>query len=72
MKEKNRFDLEQEILECWRVVEDIKTITEMYDSGRSEDEVLNALIGIRALYEQKFSTLFDTFEACLVKKQFRE
>lgn len=72
MTEKSRFDLEQEIIQCWGVVEDIGTVIEMYDSCRTEDEVLNALIGMRALYEQKFSTMFDTFETCLRKREFKD
>lgn len=72
MSEKSRFDLEQEILECWGITKDVGTILEMFDKGRSEDEVMNALIGIRALYDQKFETLFDTFETCLAKREFKD
>lgn len=65
-KTKNRFDLEQEILDCWNITKDIKHVLNMFDrEGFNEDKVMNALIGLEVLYEQKFNTLFDTFETCV-------
>jgi hypothetical protein len=39
----------------------------VYDREHTEDEVLNILIGIEGIYEQRFNELFDTFEACIAK-----
>jgi hypothetical protein len=52
---KDRFDLEQEILECWKILNDLK-----------ENMEINNLIDY---YEQKFQILWSTFEE-LVKKGF--
>ena len=68
LKEKNRFDLEQEIMECWNVVKDIELY---YDSQESmcEDHRLNYLLGLQTMYELKFNKLWDTFEQCVRNKQ---
>jgi hypothetical protein len=39
----------------------------VYDREHTEDEVLNILIGIEGIYEQRFNELFDTFEECIAK-----
>jgi hypothetical protein len=51
-KTRDRFDLEQEILECWKVTTDISLFKE-------QDGDLDALA---AYYEQKFKRLWSTFE----------
>ena len=68
----NRFDLEQEIMNCWHVVDDIKTLTNrVYDSPQplTEDELGNALIGLQTIYQMKFEILFETFEQCIKNGQ---
>jgi hypothetical protein len=57
---KDRFDLEQGIMGCWSVVEDIKIVAEKY--ADDNDELGNLLLGIQALYQLKFENLFATFE----------
>lgn len=58
----DRFNLEQEIMDCWGVVDDIKTIYSAGDSRPiSEDEMLNALIGLQTIYQMKFEKLHKTF-----------
>jgi len=69
MKEKSRFDLEQEIMEVWRVVDDLKLYMEKQDQ-MTEDQRMNMLIGMVTMYDLKFNVLFDTFEQCLRKKEF--
>lgn len=64
-KSPDRFDLEQQILDCWRVVDDLKTLGDVYDREHTEDQVLNILIGVTELYDLKFNKLFETFEACI-------
>ena len=59
-----RFDLEQQIMACWSVVEDIETVA-MAADDISTDELQNALIGLKSLYSLKFNRLFETFEGCL-------
>lgn len=61
----NRFDFEQQLLECWNVTKDIKTVYEgVCDSSpaMTEDQIANALIGLEALYELKFEKLWQMFE----------
>lgn len=55
------FDLGQSILDCWRVTSDIELVYDNFDS-MSKDEVLNALLGIKQLYELKFNKAFNDFE----------
>ena len=61
----NRFDLEQQILECWKVTEDI---TMMAKQNASTDS-LNAL---STYYEHKFNQLWGTFETMCHERQFNE
>ena len=54
-KTRNRFDLEQEMLECWKVVNDI----EMYIEQGATTEDFKVLA---QYYERKFNRMWDTFE----------
>lgn len=60
----HRFGLEQRIMECWNVVEDIKAVYTVHQDMHelSVDEMANTLMGIQHLYQLKFELLFDTFE----------
>jgi hypothetical protein len=59
----NRFDLEQQILDCWRVTEDITLLAKQNASTDS----LNAL---STYYEHKFNQLWETFETMCAERQF--
>lgn len=71
-----QLDLEQQIMDCWNVVEDIKTVYEhIGDSPEFEgidpkhaDLILNLLVGIEKLYSIKFEKMFDTFEKLAYNK----
>ena len=54
-KTRDRFDLEQEILECWKVTNDI---TMYVEQGVSVEEFKT----LAAYYERKFDRLWSTFE----------
>jgi hypothetical protein len=59
------FDLEQNIMKCWSVTDDINALHEqMLDSvnGMSDDEISNYLIGLNAIYQVKFERLWANFE----------
>lgn len=60
----DRFDFEQQIMTCWSVVEDIKTLnTQMQDVGNmTPDQVANYLLGLETIYQVKFEQLFAMFE----------
>jgi len=64
MKKKTRFELEEDIMDCWNIVNDIETIYHAEELYSNEDEMMNALIGLRTLYQLKFDKLFKTFESC--------
>ena len=70
----DRFDFEQQIMECWNVTSDIRTVSEyLMDApleADREDKIANMLIGIEALYEAKFDKLFRQFES-LVREHAR-
>lgn len=68
----NRFDLEQDILNCWHVTDDLDTLLRAYLDGpeMSQDDVANVLLGLKSLYHLKFDKLFFTFEQCIKNKEF--
>lgn len=71
---KDRFDLEQEIMQCWGIIEDIELLREKALDGETEltnDELDNFLLGLKTLYSAKFERLFNTFEQCLQKGEFK-
>lgn len=53
-----KFDFEQQILDCWGVLDDLQCVIDNCD----DDVVLNALIGIKTLYQFKFEKLWNLFE----------
>jgi hypothetical protein len=60
--DKDRFSLEQEIMDCWGITRDLDYVLKMLDTDYTEDDLANVIIGLRVLYEQKFDTMFATFE----------
>lgn len=64
------FDLEQEILDCWSVLDDIDLALNYFvEDPKFEhmphdvsDELMNKFMGIKELYELKFNKLWNTFE----------
>jgi len=62
----DRFKFEQQIMECWNVTTDLKTVNEYLLDGAldidRENKIANMLMGIEALYEVKFNKLFLQFE----------
>ena len=61
----DRFDLEQQILECWKVTDDIK----LFATQDSSDEKWQAL---KTYYDAKFEQLWATFETMCAERQFNE
>ena len=58
----DRFDLEQQILECWKVTDDIKLFAEQAPS----EEKWQAL---KTYYDAKFEQLWATFEIMTAEGQ---
>jgi hypothetical protein len=66
---KTRFDLEQEILECWGVTTDIDVLfNSIKDKNLSQSQILEILNGIKVLYELKFDSMFNTFESVILPR----
>ena len=62
----DRFDLEQQIMECWNVTSDLRHVCEyLLDAPlepNREDKIANMLLGMESLYNHKFDKMFRTFE----------
>lgn len=63
-----RFDLEQGILQCWNVCDDIDLLLDSWDK-LDEDQKQNYLRGLKQLYHLKFEKAWDQFESCCRSKQ---
>lgn len=55
-------DLNEKIQLCNRIIDDLKTLTKVFDSDYTEDQVLNILIGLESLYEYRFKDLDQSFK----------
>lgn len=60
----DRFDLEQQIMDCWHIVDDLKILTEytLEDDTFSRDKINFITSGLIELYHIKFDKLFRAFE----------
>ena len=71
------FDLEQEIMKAWHVVDDAEMLYEYFGddpffkgmAAKHADEIMNCMLGLKTLYDKRFHRLFDTFER--VAKEYR-
>lgn len=64
----NRLKLEEAIMSVWGTAEDIEVILKQYldaEEPPSEDEMANALLGIRTLHSMKCEQLFTLFETMI-------
>lgn len=63
----DRFNLEQNILSCWGVVDDIELLyKKIGDSDElNRDYIMNYLLSLRTIYDAKFDNLFKTFESMI-------
>lgn len=59
----DRFDLEQQILECWKVTDDIPLFAKQ-DPSEEKWQALSIY------YNAKFEQLWETFETMCQEKQF--
>lgn len=67
----DRFDLEQQILDCWHVTDDLNMLLEhiMESDNLDKDRISNIVLGMKELYNLKFQRCFDTFETLLQDKK---
>ena len=54
------FDLEQEIMKTWHVVDDIQLLNEnVMETDMSTDDIANALLGLENIYNMRFEKVFN-------------
>lgn len=58
---RDRFDLEEQLLACWQVVDDIQILQKSYDK-MDDDSRTNLLQGLVELYKLKFERVWSTYE----------
>ena len=61
----DRFDLEQQIMQCWGMVDDLRAFA---NSGATTDEFQ----ALARVYDRKFDILFETFSTMISEGQFDE
>ena len=59
----DRFNLEQQIMECWKITDDIPLLEEQ--GANTAD-----MTSLACVYEFKFKKLWDTFSKMVEEKQF--
>lgn len=66
MNMSDKFEIEQQILNCWNVVDDIKMISEeITHQEMSTEQIKSTLRGLSELYQIKFDRLFRDYEQSL-------
>lgn len=60
----DRFDLEQQILECWKITDDIPLL-------EAQGANVADMTSLACVYEYKFKRLWETFETMIAEKQFK-
>lgn len=66
----DRFDLEQDIMKCWNVTEDIDLLYHnVMEKDLTTDDIANALLGMKTLYDMKFEEMFDNFTTLIHEKK---
>lgn len=63
----DRFTLEQDIMECWGVVDDIKMLATTERLQHNQAEMQQVLNAVHTLYQIKFEKLFNTFETVIAQ-----
>jgi len=61
----DRFDLEQQILACWGMVDDLRQFA-------NSDADTEELLALSRVYDRKFDILFDTFSTMVSEGHFAE
>jgi hypothetical protein len=62
IKPTTRFTLEDRIMECWGVVDDLDMVYNTEALYEDQDRMMNVLLGMQELYRLRFERLFQTFE----------
>lgn len=60
----DRFDLEQHLMTCWMVTDDLRDVIDVGESC-SKEELIKILTGLRLLYLLRFERMFNCFETMI-------
>ena len=63
-KMRDRFDLEQDIMQCWGIIDDLKMLIEQDAVNKTTAEALTVL------YNARFQHAWTTFEECCTRRNF--
>ncbi len=71
VRESNRFELEQDILNAWKITDDISMLYEniLEDEHIDKDTIANALLGLQTIYSMRFERMWNTFEDMVSNKE---
>ena len=64
----DRFDLEQGIMDCWKVTDDICLLYDNLDN-MDDDRRMNYMLGLMEMYTLKFDKLWGIFEQLVQDKK---
>lgn len=58
------FDMEQSIMSCWNIIEDLKLLNEnvFENENFTKEDISNYLLGLETIYQMKFDKCFNIFE----------
>lgn len=66
----DRFDLEQDIMKCWNITDEIDLLYEnVLERDMTTDDIANVLLGLKTLYDMKFEKMFEHFEQLVYDKK---
>lgn len=72
----DRFDLENAIMQCWALSDDLDLVIEDVLEGSNDepdvDEIANALIGLQRLHTLRVNKVFDVFSELVRTGQFTD
>jgi hypothetical protein len=70
----DRFNLEEEIQNCWQTKDDLSAIAERIiddeDGPMSEDQLGNLIIGLAELHETRMKKLWKVFDSMVKENGF--
>ena len=68
MQQYDRIDLEQHIMKCSNVTDDLDLVLKITES-EDMDRIQNSIIGLKEIYQQKFEDLWACFETLIAEKK---
>lgn len=67
----DRFTLEEQILQCQGVVDDLDMVYGTEALYEDQDRMMNVLLGMQELYRMRFERLYDTFQQLVQEKKIK-